>query len=75
MWPHLHSRASQWYEDHGLEIEAFLHAAAANDVERAERLVEGNGVPLQYRGAGAAVLRWLESLPTTRTECQALACG
>src|SRR5207237_7849498 len=60
----LHQRASQWYEDNGLEIEAFHHAAAANDVERAERLIEGEGVPLQFRGAGAPVLNWLESLPT-----------
>jgi LuxR family transcriptional regulator, maltose regulon positive regulatory protein len=61
----LHSRASQWYEDNGLELEAFVHAAAADEVERAERLVEGHGVPLHYRGAGAAVTRWLESLSTT----------
>ena len=61
----LHRRASQWLEDHGLEIEAFQHAAAANDVDRAERLIEGQGVPLQFRGAGAPVLKWLESLPTT----------
>jgi LuxR family transcriptional regulator, maltose regulon positive regulatory protein len=47
----LHRRASAWYEDNGLEIEAFHHAAAANDVERAERLVEGEGMPLQFRGA------------------------
>jgi LuxR family maltose regulon positive regulatory protein len=60
----LHGRASQWLEDNGLEIEAFHHAAAANDVERAERLIEGHGVPLQFRGAGAPVLTWLESLPT-----------
>ena len=59
----LHRRASQWYEDQGLEIEAFHHAAAANDVARAERLIEGQGVPLQFRGAGAPVLKWLESLP------------
>jgi len=63
--PELHRRASQWYEDHGLEIEAFQHAASANDVERAERLIEGRGVPLQFRGAGAPVLKWLESLPTS----------
>jgi LuxR family maltose regulon positive regulatory protein len=56
---------ASWLEDHGLEIEAFHHAAAANDVERAERLIEGQGVPLQFRGAGAPVLKWLESLPTT----------
>jgi ATP/maltotriose-dependent transcriptional regulator MalT len=61
----LHTRASQWYEEHGLEVEAFQHAAAANDLDRAERLIEGNGVPLQYRGAGASVLHWLESLPST----------
>jgi LuxR family maltose regulon positive regulatory protein len=39
-------RASQWFEGVGLEVEAFQHAAAANDVERAERLIEGEGVPL-----------------------------
>src|SRR6266704_5733515 len=61
----LHSRASVWYEDHGLEIEAFHHAAAANDVARAERLIEGEGMPLHFRGAVAPVLNWLESLPKT----------
>ena len=61
----LHIRASVWYEDHGLEIEAFQHAAAANDVARAERLIEGEGMPLHFRGAGAPVLNWLESLPRT----------
>src|SRR5216684_6619025 len=61
----LHSRASLWYEDHGLSIEAFHHAAAANDVARAERLIEGEGMPLHFRGAGAPVLNWLESLPRT----------
>lgn len=60
----LHLRASVWYEDHGLEIEAFHHAVAANDVERAERLIEGKGVPLQFRGAGNTILNWLKSLPT-----------
>ncbi len=61
----LHIRASVWYEDHGLEIEAFHHAAAANDVDRAERLIEGRGIPLHFRGAVTAILDWLESLPTT----------
>ena len=61
----LHKHASIWYEDNGLEIEAFQHAAAANDVERAESLMEGEGMPLHYRGAAAPVLNWLESLPTT----------
>jgi LuxR family maltose regulon positive regulatory protein len=61
----LHIRASAWYEENGLEIEAFHHATAANDFERAERLIEGRGMPLHFRGAVAPVLNWLESLPTT----------
>ena len=61
----LHTRASQWYEDNGLEIEAFHHAVAANDVERAEHLVDGEGIPLHLRGAVTAILDWLASLPTT----------
>ena len=59
----LHIRASQWYEDNGLEIEAFHHAVAANDVERAERLVEGKGTPLHLRGLVTSMLDWLGSLP------------
>jgi LuxR family maltose regulon positive regulatory protein len=58
-------RASQWYEDNGLEVEAFHHAAAANDLERAERLIEGKGMPLSFRGVVTPVLDWLESLPKT----------
>src|SRR5205823_292866 len=60
-----HRRASQWYEDQSLAIEAFHHAVAANDVERAERLIAGKGMPLHFRGAMISVLNWLESLPTT----------
>ncbi|MCA9956139.1 MAG: AAA family ATPase, partial [Anaerolineales bacterium] len=61
----LHHRASIWYENNGLEIDAFHHAAAAHDIERTERLIEGDGIPLHFRGAGVPVLHWLESLPTT----------
>jgi LuxR family maltose regulon positive regulatory protein len=61
----LHQRASAWYEANGLEIEAFHHAAAANDFDRAERLIEGKGMPLHFRGAVGPVLSWLASLPTT----------
>ena len=61
----LHIRASQWYEDNDLEIEAFHHATAANDLERAERLIEGKGMPLSFRGVSTPVLDWLESLPKT----------
>ena len=61
-------RASEWYEDNGYEIEAFQHAVAANDVQRAERLVEGGGTPMHFRGAGAYVLNWLASLSKTELD-------
>jgi LuxR family maltose regulon positive regulatory protein len=61
----LHIRASQWYEDQGHTTEAFHHAAAAHDVERAEHLIEGKGIPRHFRGAVTAILDWLESLPAT----------
>ncbi|RJE90458.1 LuxR family transcriptional regulator [Paenibacillus sp. 1011MAR3C5] len=59
----LHMRASQWYEEHGLELEAFQHATEAGDVNRAAGLAEGGGMPLFFRGAVAPVLAWLDSLP------------
>jgi LuxR family maltose regulon positive regulatory protein len=59
----LHIRASQWYEDNGLQIEAFRHAAAANDIERAERLIDGKGIPLHFSGGVVPILDWLASLP------------
>jgi LuxR family maltose regulon positive regulatory protein len=46
----LHVRASTWYEANGLALEAFHHATAAHDVARALRLIEGNGLPLYFRG-------------------------
>jgi len=60
-----HIRASVWYEDNGLEIEAFQHAAAANDIERAERIIEGKGIPIHVRGALVPIRNWLTSLPKT----------
>ncbi len=47
----LHGRASLWFEDHGLDIEAFQHAAAAGEIDRAVRLIEGKEIPLYHRGA------------------------
>ncbi len=59
----LHLRASQWHEDNGFELDAFRHAAAAGDVDRAERLIDGKGIPLHLRGAAMTILNWLASLP------------
>ncbi|MCO5189910.1 MAG: LuxR C-terminal-related transcriptional regulator [Anaerolineae bacterium] len=59
----LHIRASEWYEVNGFELEAFYHATAANDVDRALRLIEGDGLPLYFRGEAIPVRHWMESLP------------
>jgi LuxR family transcriptional regulator, maltose regulon positive regulatory protein len=58
----LHKLASQWFEDNGLEIEAFQHAAATNDVERAELLIDEKGLFMHFHGV-AAILDWLALLP------------
>lgn len=60
----LHVRAGIWYEEQGLVLDAFHHATIANDIGRAERLIEGNGMPLHFRGAIRPVLTWLNTLPT-----------
>ncbi|HEX7431190.1 MAG TPA: LuxR C-terminal-related transcriptional regulator, partial [Candidatus Limnocylindrales bacterium] len=61
----LHIRASRWYEDHCLDMEAFQHAAAANDMERAERLIEQEAMPLHSLPVVTTILNWLDSLPKT----------
>ncbi len=58
----LRIRASGWCEEKGLGIEAFRYAAAAGDLDRAERLVASTSMPLHTREAVTAVLEWLASL-------------
>ncbi|WP_307719827.1 LuxR C-terminal-related transcriptional regulator [Paenibacillus kobensis] len=70
----LHSRASRWYEDNGLEVEAFLHAASAGDIDRAARLMEGRGLPLHFRGVINPVLHWLHSLSEDELESRPSLC-
>ncbi len=62
---HLHQKASIWFEENGLALEAFHHAAAGDDIERAERLVEGEEAPLYFQGTIAPVLNWFKRLPKT----------
>lgn len=58
----LHRLASQWYEAQGMEVEAFHQATLANDIVGAMRLIEGNGMPLYFRGVTAPVVHWLSNL-------------
>ncbi|MBP6472642.1 MAG: LuxR family transcriptional regulator [Chloroflexi bacterium] len=66
----LHVRASEWYEANGQELEAFQHAITANDVARAVRLIEGEGLPLYFRGEAIPVRHWLESLPESEFQAR-----
>ena len=66
----LHHRASIWFEKNGLEIEAFNHAAQADDVARAERLIAGKGTPLYFRGVATPILNWLASLPSATLDAR-----
>ncbi len=59
----LHIRASEWYEANLMAFEAFQHAVDANDVPRAERLVESKEMALHLRTVAMPVLDWLNSLP------------
>jgi LuxR family maltose regulon positive regulatory protein len=65
-----HIRASQWHEDNGFIFEAFQHAAAGDDIDRAGRLIQGRGIPRHFRGAVAAILSWLERLPPAELEAR-----
>jgi LuxR family maltose regulon positive regulatory protein len=64
----LHLRASRWYEDGGLLVEAIGHAllgsGADPDYEQAARLIERGTEGAWSRGEGPTVLGWLEALPT-----------
>jgi LuxR family transcriptional regulator, maltose regulon positive regulatory protein len=66
----LHNHASEWYENNDLILEAFRHAAAANDIERAMRLMESSKMPLHLRGTVSTILEWLMTLPVTILNAQ-----
>lgn len=66
----IHSRASAWFEANNLELEAFQHAVAAQEIDRAARLAEGRGMPLLFRGAVAPVIGWLAALPRAELDAR-----
>jgi len=61
--PELHRRASAWYEQNGLNVEAIEYALRGKDWTRATKLIEANMENAQLRGELATVLRWLGALP------------
>lgn len=74
--PHLHGRASRWYEQQGLFVEAVQHAFAAADIERAADLIERIDVDT-WAGIGPAVqqmLGWLSRFPEPMVRTRPLLC-
>lgn len=63
MAPTLHVRASAWYELHGLAADALEHAFAAEDFQRAVRLLETHARPVLLQGYAQTVENWLRRLP------------
>jgi LuxR family maltose regulon positive regulatory protein len=61
--PLLHRRASAWYRDAGLIVDAADHANAAGDVKAAVELVARDYAFFVGHGQIATVLRWLAALP------------
>jgi LuxR family maltose regulon positive regulatory protein len=58
-----HIRASEWYEKNGDEAEAFHHAVAANDFERAAGLAELAWQGMDCSFQTTAWLGWVKKLP------------
>ena len=61
--PDLHRRASEWYEHNGDLSEAFRHALAGKDFERAADLIELAIPALRKARQDATLQGWLEALP------------
>ena len=61
----LHRRASAWYAEQGLVVEAVEHALAAHEWGSAAYLIKQHGPMLVMSGQNHTVLGWLETLPAT----------
>jgi LuxR family maltose regulon positive regulatory protein len=61
--PALHRRASEWYERNGLRSDAIQHALAAEDFERAAKLIELVVPTMNLSRQFARMLGWLKTLP------------
>jgi LuxR family maltose regulon positive regulatory protein len=61
--PHLHGRASVWYERQGLLAEAIHHALRAADFARTAELIEQSWPTTWNQGAVATLLNWVQALP------------
>jgi LuxR family transcriptional regulator, maltose regulon positive regulatory protein len=72
--PVLHRRASAWYEQHGLPVEAVQHALAIPDAELASHLIEPIALPVAQHGQLYTVLGWMNVLPEALVRARPLLC-
>jgi LuxR family maltose regulon positive regulatory protein len=72
--PELHLRASVWYEQHDLTIEAIQHALVVPDVEFAARLIEPIAFSMVFQGQISTILRWINSLPEALIQTRPFLC-
>ncbi|HEX6554953.1 MAG TPA: LuxR C-terminal-related transcriptional regulator [Ktedonobacteraceae bacterium] len=72
--PLLHRRASAWYEQHDLPIEAVRHALAMPDAGLAARLIEPIALPVAFQGQISTVLGWLNALPEALVHTRPFLC-
>lgn len=70
----LHLRASQWLEENGYPAKAIDHALAAQDWERAARLIVQEHGAMLRKGEITTLLAWCQLLPDSiRLKCPDLA--
>lgn len=66
----LHRRASAWYEQNGMFIDAIKHALAATDSEHAATLIEQHAWSFIQSGEEPLVYSWLTHLPAHTIEAR-----
>jgi LuxR family maltose regulon positive regulatory protein len=72
--PELHRRASYWYRERGLIVEAVHHMLAAPDYERAAELIEEHAQTIAMAGQIQLVLGWLKKLPDSLVRTRPILC-
>ena len=72
--PALHRRASAWYRDAGLVVDAADHATAAGDFDAAVELAGSHYEYFVSQGQLATVMRWIDALPEAVTAQDWLLC-
>jgi LuxR family maltose regulon positive regulatory protein len=61
--PSLHINAGEWFNQHGMKPEAIKHSLAAEDYEKAGKLIESVAIDVMEQGKNSTVVRWISSLP------------